>query len=47
MNAHEQVKKSNNFAMTREIKQDRNPYQIIESAKLLILAENCIVDPFK
>lgn len=47
MNAHEQVKKPNNFAMPREIKQDRNPNKIIESAKLLILPENCIVDPFK
>lgn len=28
-------------------KQDRNPNQTIESAKLLIVPENCIVDPFK
>lgn len=47
MNAHEQVKKPNSFAMPREIKQDRNPNQIIESAKFLILPENCIIDPFK
>lgn len=47
MNAHEQVKKTNNFAMPRKIKQGRNTNQIIASAKLLILPENCIVDPFK
>lgn len=37
MNAHEQEKKPDNFAMPREIKQDKNPNQITESASLILL----------